>query len=43
MIPTDGRTHAVQWTVRVAVPNERGVYGVIGGDPHIRSFQWQSR
>jgi hypothetical protein len=43
LIPTDGQTHIFNWTVRVAAPNEEGVYRTIGGEPEIRSFQWQSR
>lgn len=43
LIPTDGQTHTFNWTVRVASPNEQGVYHTIGGEPEIRSFQWQSR
>ncbi|MBI5671506.1 MAG: LysM peptidoglycan-binding domain-containing protein [Chloroflexi bacterium] len=43
MIPTDGQTHTIEWTVRLATPNEQGVYRPIGGAPEIRSFQWQSR
>lgn len=43
MIPGDGQPHTIEWTVRIAVPNEQGVYRPIGGTPEIRSFQWQSR
>jgi hypothetical protein len=43
LIPTDGQTHTFNWTVRVATPNEQGVYRTISGEPEIRSFQWQSR
>lgn len=43
MIPADGQTHTIEWTVRLATPNEQGVYRPIGGAPEIRSFQWQSR
>ncbi|NWG15114.1 MAG: LysM peptidoglycan-binding domain-containing protein [Chloroflexi bacterium] len=43
MIPDDGQTHSIKWTVRVATPNEMGVYRPIGGVPEIRTFLWQSR
>jgi LysM repeat protein len=43
MIPGDGQPHTIEWTVRIAVPNEQGIYRPIGGAPEIRSFQWQSR
>ncbi len=43
LIPTDGQTHVFNWTVHIAAPNEQGVYRTIGGEPEIRSFQWQSR
>lgn len=43
MIPADGQTHTINWTVRIATPNEQGVYRAIGGTPSIRTFQWQSR
>jgi len=43
LIPTDGQAHVFNWTVRVAAPNDQVVYRTIGGEPEIRSFQWQSR
>jgi len=43
LIPADGQTHTFNWTVRVAAPNEQGVYRTVSGEPEIRSFQWQSR
>lgn len=43
MIPGDGQSHTIEWTVRIATPNEQGVYRPIGGEPEIRRFQWQSR
>jgi hypothetical protein len=43
MIPSDGQPHAMEWTVRVAYPNEQGVYQPIGGTPPTNRFQWQSR
>jgi hypothetical protein len=43
MIPGDGQTHTITWTVRIATPNEQGVYQPIGGAPSERTFQWQSR
>ncbi len=43
LIPSDGRPHVFNWTVRVAVPNEQGVYRPIGGPTVIRSFRWESR
>lgn len=43
MIPNDSQMHTIEWTVRIATPNEQGIYRPIGGAPEIRSFQWQSR
>jgi hypothetical protein len=43
MIPTDGQTHTMEWTVRIAYPNEQGIYQPIGGAPSVNTFQWQSR
>ncbi|MCB9451872.1 MAG: LysM peptidoglycan-binding domain-containing protein [Anaerolineaceae bacterium] len=43
LIPTDGQTHIINWTVAVARPNESGVYGIISGPPPTHSFSWQSR
>jgi LysM repeat protein len=43
LIPTDGQTHVLNWTVRIATPNDQGVYRAIGGEPEIRAFNWQSR
>ncbi|MEQ8677858.1 MAG: LysM peptidoglycan-binding domain-containing protein [Aggregatilineales bacterium] len=43
MIPTDGQTHNISWTVRVAVRNENGVFAPIGATSITRTFQWQSR
>ena len=43
LIPIDGQSHVFNWTVRVVAPNAEGVYRTIGGEPEIRSFQWQSR
>lgn len=43
LIPNDGQTHTLHWTVSVVTPNEQGVYRTIGGQPEIRTFQWQSR
>jgi hypothetical protein len=43
MIPGDGQPHTIEWTVRVAYPNEDGIYQPIGGEPDINTFQWQSR
>lgn len=43
LIPQDGQAHTFNWTVRVAVPNEQGVYRPIGAPPVIRSFRWESR
>jgi len=43
LIPTDGQPHVMQWTVRVAFPNDEGVYQPIGGEPPVNTFQWQSR
>ncbi len=43
MIPADGQTHAMTWTVSIAKPNEAGVYRVISGTPEVRRFNWLSR
>jgi hypothetical protein len=43
MIPADGQTHTINWTVAVGKLNENGRYTIISGAPEIRSFQWQSR
>ncbi len=43
LVPTDGETHVMQWTVTVAKPNADGVYGIVSGTPEIRAFSWQSR
>ncbi len=43
MIPADGETHTINWTVSVAKPNESNVYRVVSGTPEIRVFRWQSR
>ncbi len=43
LIPNDGQTHTIQWTVTIARRNEQGRYVVISGQPFIRRFQWQSR
>jgi hypothetical protein len=43
LIPLDGKTHNITWSVNVAVPNEQGVYRVVSGGAPQRTFQWQSR
>lgn len=43
LIPTDGQTHTISWTVRVAIQNENGVFAPIGAAGVSRTFQWQSR
>jgi hypothetical protein len=43
MIPGDGQPHPMEWTVRIAYPNEADVYQPIGGAPEVNTFQWQSR
>ena len=43
LIPSDGQIHTFNWTVRVAAPNDQGVYRTIGGTAEVRTFQWQSR
>jgi hypothetical protein len=42
MIPTDGQTHSIQWSVSVAEQNEQGAYRIVSGTT-TRTFQWQSR
>lgn len=43
LIPSDGQTHTINWTVHVARQNQQGQYAPIGGTSTLRSFQWQSR
>ena len=43
LVPTDGQTHTIDWTVTVAKPNEAGIYRVISGPPGINRFNWLSR
>jgi LysM repeat protein len=43
LIPSDGQTHVMTWTVSVAKPNDEGVYRVVSGPPEIRRFNWHSR
>ena len=43
MIPADGQTHVINWTVSVAKPNEANVYRIISGAPEVRAFRWHSR
>jgi hypothetical protein len=42
MIPEDGQTHTIQWSVSVAVQNAQGSYHPVSG-VSTRTFQWQSR
>ncbi|HLV36818.1 MAG TPA: LysM peptidoglycan-binding domain-containing protein [Spirillospora sp.] len=43
MIPSDGQTHVMNWTVSVAKPNEAGVYRITSGPAEPRRFNWFSR
>ena len=43
LVPTDGQTHIIDWTVTVAKPNESGIYRVISGPPGMNRFNWMSR
>ena len=43
LIPVDGQTHMVEWSVFVAKPNEQGLFAPVGGIGATRMFQWQSR
>jgi hypothetical protein len=43
LIPTDGQTHVIEWSVFVAKPNEQGLFAPVGGMGVARTFQWQSR
>jgi hypothetical protein len=43
LIPTDGQTHSLSWTVYVAKPNADKVYGRVGGNPPIHTFSWASK
>ena len=43
LIPTDGQTHTIRWTVRVAMQDSQGVFIPIGPSSVPRIFQWQSR
>jgi hypothetical protein len=43
LIPTDGQSHVMNWTVRVVTKNEQGIYRQVGGNPEIRTFTWASR
>jgi hypothetical protein len=43
MLPTDGQSHQINWTVTVARPNADGVYQVTSGAPEIRTFNWLSQ
>jgi len=42
LIPTDGQTHDIIWSVSVAVPNANGQFVPIGAQRSY-NFQWQSR
>lgn len=42
LIPDDGQTHEINWSVSVAIPNASGQYVPIGAQQTF-SFQWQSR
>ena len=48
LIPTDGVTHTINWSVRVVTStgiddNGQPVYAPIGAGGIVRTFQWQSR
>lgn len=43
LIPNTGQDHVFHWSVAVARPDANGVYGVVGGEPAVRRFRWQSR
>lgn len=43
LIPTDGQTHTMTWTVRIVVVDPQGVYAPIDAPGRIRTFLWQSR
>ena len=43
MIPADGQTHIVNWTVTVAKPSPDGIYQVISGAPEVYRFNWQGQ
>jgi LysM domain-containing protein len=43
MIPSDGQTHTIQWSVGIAVRNPDGQSYRPVSDKTIRTFQWQSR
>lgn len=42
LIPSDGETHSIMWSVSVAVPNANGQFVPIGAQRSY-TFQWQSR
>lgn len=43
LIPMDGQTHIIEWSVFVAKANDQGLYAPVGGIGATRVFQWQSR
>lgn len=43
LIPSDGQTHMITWSVRVAVASSQGIYAPISPAGRLRTFQWQSR
>ena len=43
LIPSDGQTHSVEWSVLVGKANEQGLYVPVSGVGNPRTFQWQSR
>ena len=40
-MPSDGRTHVIQWRVSVAQVNERGIYSYVGEEGQWRRFRWR--
>ncbi|PJF41623.1 MAG: hypothetical protein CUN54_00385 [Phototrophicales bacterium] len=43
LIPADGQSHRIEWTVAVAKPNADGVYALVSGISPAHVFEWQSR
>ena len=39
-MPSDGRTHNIQWRVSVAQVNDRGIYRYVGEEGQWRAFRW---
>ncbi len=43
LVPSDGKTHTMEWRVSVVAQNAQGVYDPIGAVGSWRTFQWQSK